>query len=267
VNEALCKRLCDAEDRLGQHVRHLGVSVTNCDADALLPCDEKVLARVIESIKDLRDFSWNTPRNIIPDAVLTALHSAQPSARLHMVLPYNESELSQSHCAQWVQAMDWRQLRTLDLSHGCPEFLLAAITGHVPGLTSLRFGFWARWSGRRSWRCGDVSVVARFLESVEALEELVCRNYGQEEMDALVRGTDAITAYCRALRKLSVSFEYGSFEYRARGWTAEDIRSVVAGCPGLRDVDVQVVMEESDDRGFSSQDWVCLPLLCIDYLR
>jgi hypothetical protein len=158
--------------------------------------------------------------------------------------------------------MDWRQLRTLDLDYGCPEFLFAAITGHVPRLKSLKFGFWSASAGRRSWRCGDVSVVARFLASIEALEELVVRNYGQEDMDGLLRGTDAITKHCRALRKLSVSF----VEYLARGWTVEDVRNVVAGCPGLRDVDIQVVMEESDDRGFSSADWVCLPLCLVGYL-
>lgn len=169
-------------------------------------------------------------------------------------LTYDRYKLTESHCRQWVKAMDCSQLGNLDLDHGCPEYLFAAITGLVPQLKSLKFGFWPNYSGSRSWQRHDLTVVARFFASIEALEELVLRNFNQDEVDSLLRGTDWITRHCQKLKKLHVSF----CEYRAKGWTFADVCKVVAGCPDLRDIEMKIVMETTHDLGFVVRIWVCL---------
>lgn len=54
VNENVCGRLCDPEDQISHYVRHLGIALTEEDAPIL---SEKVLLSVIDSVKELRDFS------------------------------------------------------------------------------------------------------------------------------------------------------------------------------------------------------------------
>ncbi|KAH7392279.1 hypothetical protein DE146DRAFT_662136 [Phaeosphaeria sp. MPI-PUGE-AT-0046c] len=345
VNQNICQRLCDPDDQLSRHVRHLGISLTTQDA----PCaSEKVLLKVMESIKDLRDFSWNT-RFAIPDALLTAFHSTWPRARLHvrnlkrnqpeanatpyiqldtrllsspqlysldlmvcgnfngltprsefqtlrncllqaknlkrlrldagtiddqrtwiaspqhlclrdgdefpalhsLCLTYDRYKLTEVHCRQWLKTMDWSQLRNLDLDHGCPEYFFAAITGRIPQLKSLKFGFWPTYSGSRSWQCHDLTVVARLFASIDALEDLVLQNFDQAEFDSVIRGTDSIIRHWRALKKLHVSF----CEYHAKGLTSADVRNVVAGCPDLRDVDLKIAMERDQDVTQNAKIW------------
>jgi hypothetical protein len=171
-----------------------------------------------------------------------------------LTLTYDRYKLTEIHCRQWLKAMDWSQLRNLDLDHGCPEYLFAAITGLVPQLKSLKFGFWPNYSGGRSWQCHDLTVVARFFASIAALEEIFLQNYNQDELDNLLRGTDSIIRHWRALKKLHVSF----CEYRAKGLTSADVCNVIADCPDLRDIDIKIAMERDHDLGYNAKIWVCL---------
>jgi hypothetical protein len=57
------------------------------------------------------------------------------------------------NCQVWSRCMNWSYLITLDFGDGCPITLLAALTGLVPQLKVLNFGFWSgtlelRWQAR-----------------------------------------------------------------------------------------------------------------------
>jgi hypothetical protein len=93
--------------------------------------------------------------------------------------------------------------------------------------------------------------------SIDALEELALRNFNQDELDILLRGTDSIARHWRALKTLHVSF----CEYRAKGLTSADVCNVVADCPDLRDVDIKIAMERDHDIGYNAKIWVRLPSL------
>jgi hypothetical protein len=174
-----------------------------------------------------------------------------------LALTYDSYKLTEIHCRQWLKAMDWSQLRNLDLDYDCPEYLFAAITGLVPQLKSLKFGFWPNYSGSRSWQCHDLTVVARLFGSIDALEELALQNSYQVEFDSLVRGADSIIRHWRALKKLHVSF----CKYRTKGLTSADVCNVAADCLRLRDVDIKIKMERDHDFGYNAKNWVYLPSL------
>jgi hypothetical protein len=168
-------------------------------------------------------------------------------------LKYDTYKLTEPHCLQWMRAMDFSHLRVLDLDHGCPEFFFARLTNHVPNLKALKFGFWPVHSGSRSWRCLDVSVMARFSASITALEELTSQNYYKDQFDSLIHGDDddgGIMRYWKSLKKLHVSFSH----YAAKGWDARDVRGIVERCTELRDVAVEIKMEQAENR--SGKCWV-----------
>lgn len=148
--------------------------------------------------------------------------------------------------------MDWGQLSILDLDHGCPQYLLSALTGHVRQHKSLTFGFWPIHSGSRSWRCEDLSVVTRFFASITVLQDLVLRNYDQEELNDLMHdGEENVTMYWTALKKLHVSFS----NPRANGWGEANISGIAVKCPDIRNLHLKIRMAKTrNDHGFSS--WV-----------
>jgi hypothetical protein len=58
---------------------------------------------------------------------------------------YDWYYLSAAHCDMWTKCMDWSCLRTLDIGHATPQYFIRAITGRVPQLKSLHFGFWPNY--------------------------------------------------------------------------------------------------------------------------
>jgi hypothetical protein len=73
---------------------------------------------------------------------------------------YNSYYLSATHCATWVNCMDWSRLRVLDLGHWSPQYLLPALTSQVVHLKVLRFGFWPNYCDPvASWNSPNVNVI------------------------------------------------------------------------------------------------------------
>lgn len=70
--------------------------------------------------------------------------------------------------------MDWSYLRRLDLAHGAPRHLLAALTGNVPRLKALAMGLFHQEDyAHITWACPDLTVVQRFLAEIDGLEEIM----------------------------------------------------------------------------------------------
>jgi hypothetical protein len=100
-------------------------------------------------------------------------------------LKYGDYHLSLEQCQMWVECMDWSKLRKLDLGEGAPRYLFESLTGVVPQLKSLTFGIYPILDPEaRTWECYDTSIIARFLESISALEELVLDVFHDNHFEA-----------------------------------------------------------------------------------
>lgn len=88
---------------------------------------------------------------------------------------YDRYYLSAAHCDIWTTCMNWSYLKNLDLGHATPQYLLPTLTGLVPQLKRLRFGFWRNaHRSNASWGSSqDLKVVINFVQSIKALEEIV----------------------------------------------------------------------------------------------
>lgn len=142
------------------------------------------------------------------------------------------------HCRMWSSCMNWSHLLTLDFGHGCPVHLLEALTGLVPQLKVLNFGFWCSTGAASDlWNlCEDPRVIERFLESIDALEnvKLNC------EDDAIVRKLypALLKNHGKSLRQLEVKFR------ALVAWDAETFSDLAYRCRVLRSLRVPMKLQE-----------------------
>lgn len=178
-----------------------------------------------------------------------------------LTLPYDEYTLSATHCQKWTVTMDWRHLRHLDLAYGCPQHLLSAITGHVPRLKTLVFGFPYIYPDQAlTWYCTDPGIVRRFFDSIEGLEEITATNSEAQPFDDL---KDAILErHGRTLKKLHISFSASGVQ----GWDSTDVRKLVEYCPGLEDLALKIASVQDPTDGYWK--WVrSFPLFLHSFVR
>jgi hypothetical protein len=206
----------------------------------------KVLTLEMDWIGDTtvsRDFS-SGPRNLQFDAGDTwpALEELTFSSRC-----YDSYVLSAAHCKAWTCAMDWTKLRALDLGHATPQHLLPALTNRIPGLKKLRMGFWPPYSGARaSWSSpGNLGVVTKFVESIDALEDVTLSAGGDSECK-LIRPA-LLRKHGASLKRLVNSV--GMRE----SWPLEHFVDLQRYAPGLEELDISAEMYE--DRGRRA-DWI-----------
>jgi hypothetical protein len=171
---------------------------------------------------------------------------------------YNQGyELSESHCQQWLTAMDWSKLNRLELDHGSPQHLFSALTGRVVELKALSFGFWPNHTRGGTyecpdWDCPDMSVLRNFLNSIRDLRELVVANRDSWEFDQI--GDWILERHGRTLRKLHVSV----LAVEDKGWDLESVQTLAEYCSALQDLSIRVAMDVERTR----DAWVsfCVPL-------
>jgi len=107
--------------------------------------------------------------------------------------------LDTDHCMIWRDCMNWSCLTNLDLGNRCPENFLIALCGFVPNLKYLRF---ALWEGKDpEEQCSNMSVVRKFLNTIDALKELYIQNYYQDFFEAV---WPRIKRHCLTLQVLEV---------------------------------------------------------------
>jgi hypothetical protein len=149
---------------------------------------------------------------------------------------YNNYVLSAAHCAAWVRAMDWSRLRALDLGHATPQHLLPALTGKISRLKTLWMGFWPNASGpRASWSSArDLGVVTRFVEGIEALENVTLYT-GDDSECAQIRPA-LLRKHGRGMKKLIIWL--GMRE----AWKLAHFADLRAHAPGLQELDVPAEM-------------------------
>jgi hypothetical protein len=169
-----------------------------------------------------------------------------------LTLPYYEYSLTALHCKQWIHAMDWSHLQRLDLDRGSPPHLFVALTGQVPQLKALKFGMWdfPPSIGSAIWDCYDLTIAARFFDSIDGLEEVVAKNFSGEEFNQI--RSALLEKHGRTLRKLHVNYRYAL----AKGWGWTDVRTFVEQCPRVRDLSLDIAMVKETTEGQLHSLWV-----------
>ncbi|KAH7411584.1 hypothetical protein DE146DRAFT_732042 [Phaeosphaeria sp. MPI-PUGE-AT-0046c] len=173
--------------------------------------------------------------------------------RPHDMLPVLESlaldgtwfDLNAQHCQMWTQCMDWSKLRSLEITHAVPHGMLPALTGRVRGLVKLRLGFWPEdeYNSRfRSWACpADIEVVQRFLDSIDALQEMTL--FTGENVDCKWLAPSLLQSHGHSLKKLVIKLGL------RQGWNLCDFEDLRKYVPLLEELEVPVAMyQEKEDR-------------------
>ncbi|PVH93330.1 hypothetical protein DM02DRAFT_733178, partial [Periconia macrospinosa] len=161
-------------------------------------------------------------------------------------LEYEQYKLTEEHCQQWIKAMDWTKLRRLDLGRGAPEHLLVALTGQVPRLKSLKFGFWVFG---QTWGIRDLNKFEAFSNSVEGLEELDAQNFDAEDWKKA--SNRLLSKHGHSLKSLHVD----CCAAVAPGYKERDARTLVELCPNLENLRVQVAMVRDTSMGWQESKW------------
>lgn len=162
---------------------------------------------------------------------------------------YDKYYLSAAHCEIWAECMDWNHLKSLDLGHATPQYLLPAITGRVPNLKRLRFGFWRNAHGpKASWSSSqDLTIVTDFVQSIEALQELTFFSWDDVECSQL---RPAILAtHGRSLRVLRHEL------YFRDAWKLEHFEDLQVKASILEELSVTIAMEEIQPHPNSRTRW------------
>jgi hypothetical protein len=166
-------------------------------------------------------------------------------------LPFHLYVLSAAHCVTWSGAMNWTHLRRLDLGRGAPKHLFTALAGNLPNLKTLRFGFWSTYGYNQTWECPDMSLVCRFLDNLNSLEDLDVESFDMREFQELLRSPN-FNRIGGGLRKLRASFGGAT----ATGFTPAETRLLVKSCPQLRVLHLMIAMETDNSVSYRSTIWV-----------
>jgi hypothetical protein len=152
-------------------------------------------------------------------------------------MPY---DLRSDHCAIWRNAMDWTRLQRLDLRGGCPRPFFEELCGAMPQLKSLRMGFKTGPREYGRFTCEDPSVVRKFAESIDGLQELYVTNYDDKPDEMFA----AIEKHYPTLQTLEFHTPPDQ-RYRrpqAPGWSATDITCRLEKCPQLEDLRIDIAL-------------------------
>lgn len=84
----------------------------------------------------------------------------------------HDYQLTPKHCGAWMNCMSWSQLYTLDFGDGSPTHLMSAMTGRVPQLKELTFGFCFGPEAAPIWRCDVLTIVENFILAIDALQSV-----------------------------------------------------------------------------------------------
>ncbi|KAF2866037.1 hypothetical protein BDV95DRAFT_611915 [Massariosphaeria phaeospora] len=193
INSRIWARLCDPQDALLHHVRHLQIGLF--EQETHLP-SEQTLVAVLGSLEHLQDFSWNA-RFPIPKGVLSALSTKWPAARLHVTnfdrrepkyLPLDTALLSSPQLyslAYLVCGTIWNSQNELDELRS--EFgQLRTCLLQTKRLKSLHLTAWPNMRldenphvDDSAWTTGPGNLDFREGDVFPALEELIlpCDNY------------------------------------------------------------------------------------------
>jgi hypothetical protein len=140
--------------------------------------------------------------------------------------------------------MNWSQLRKLDLGSGSPMHLLDALSGRMPQLKDLTFGFWPNETNcpTSHWSCVDnTDVLIRFLESIEGLERVTLRSWDDKMMREIRPAL--LAKHGPTLRHLESDLGFRD------AWDEQQFANAYEKAPGLESLKATMEMETFDGKG------------------
>lgn len=144
---------------------------------------------------------------------------------------YDVYYLSAPHCETWVKAMDWTRLRSLDLGHATPQYLLPALSGKIPGLLCLTMGWWPNHNGpQATWRSPDLDTVRRFLEGIDALERVTLYSWNDKEASQI--RPSLLEKHGKSLKRLEARLDFRD------AWKSEHFDELLEKAPNLQELTV-----------------------------
>jgi hypothetical protein len=162
---------------------------------------------------------------------------------------YDWYYLSAAHCDMWTKCMDWSCLRTLDLGHATPQYFIRAITGHVPQLKTLRFGFWLNPHGpKATWNSPpDLEVVKKFVDSIDALQSVTFFSWKDAEC-AQIR-PELLAKHGQSLKVLKHELDFRD------AWKLEHFEELRDKARVLQELEVTIAMERVVEGPESNSRW------------
>jgi hypothetical protein len=132
-------------------------------------------------------------------------------------------ELSAKHCSDWSYAMDWSEMRVLNLGSSDAEHLLPEITGLVPKLHTLRF----------NPSSINHNILQSFLDSLPQLKDLTL--VAGETSHVYVPGFDtAVTKVCSTVGSQLHTLHIDCEVHLAKSWLPGRFQEILGLCPQLR---------------------------------
>lgn len=153
-------------------------------------------------------------------------------------------DLRAEHCHIWAHHMDLGHLHTLDLDKRSPTHLLTALTGRVPQLKDLTFGFWYH-DEAFNWPMWDSQfdnvTVIRFLKSIDGLESVRMYSVSDKRMRK-VRHV-VLARHGATLRHLNHHIEFPNT------WNKAELLRVYRSAPALESFTATLGMERRKGAG------------------
>lgn len=151
---------------------------------------------------------------------------------------HDQYSLSTAHCKMWTKCMDWRCLKTMDLGHATPQHLIRALSGHVPLLKSLRFGFGPNGHGpKATWNSpADLEVVKNFVDSLDALQSIIFCSWNDTECAEIRPALLAKYGYSLKMLKHELDF-HGA-------WKLEHVGDLRDKTRQLEELEITIAMEQ-----------------------
>jgi hypothetical protein len=131
-------------------------------------------------------------------------------------------DLSAKHCSDWFHAMDWSEMRVLDLVSTHSGYLLREITGLVPKLHTLRF----------NPSSVDSDVLESFLETVPLLTDVkLVSGYTSHTYSNGFNAT--VTRVCSTIGSQLRSLQIECKSSHALSWLPDRFQEILGLCPQL----------------------------------
>jgi hypothetical protein len=152
-------------------------------------------------------------------------------------------DLSHDHCHTWANAMNWNQLRKLDLGCGSPTHLLDALCGCVPQLKDLAFGFWPSETNLPTSirSCVDnTDILIRFLNSIDGLERVLLRSWDDKDMCKIWPAL--LAKHGSTLRDLESDLGFRD------AWDEQQFSDIYNKAPGLKSLKATMKLEDVEGK-------------------
>jgi hypothetical protein len=160
--------------------------------------------------------------------------------------------LEREHCLNWQVCMNWSHLTALDLGSRCPQNFLSALTGYVPNLKRLHLLL--REGRDPEKQCSNMSIVRKFLNAIDGLEELYLQNCYEKFFEQV---WPRLKRHCPTLRVLEVHTPRG-FNHWPR-WGILELEDLLNRAPKIQAISIDMGLMNEYEAIYDNNPliWAC----------